>query len=139
MRDMAVASHLFNSRMNQQLESEGFTLAQFYILNHLAHQPTGISQKISDIVAAVEVLQPAVTKIINKFEVLNLVDIKGDTRDKRVKLITINSIGRQKIQQLQSVFSQDIMAWNQQWADADMQDFSNKLKKLGNWLDANRL
>lgn len=139
MRRMSVVSHLFNNRMQQRLEAEGFTLAQFNILNHLEHQPANQSTKISDIAAAVEVLQPAVTKAVNKLGNLNLIHIQGDKHDKRIKLIAINDNGRNQLQQLQMIFAPDIMAWNEDWSDEDMQNFTTNLQQFGKWLDQNRL
>lgn len=139
MRQMFIASHLFRSRMQQQLDQKGFTLAQFHILNHLAHQPSHIQAKLSDIASAVEVLQPAVTKAVNKLENLGLVNVRGDKNDKRIKLISINENGHQQLQQLQLIFTPDIEAWNQDWDDKDMQNFAEKLAKFGKWLDDNRL
>ena len=64
---LSINTQLFSTRMGQMLDRFGLTEAQFSVLNHLARRmPEG--QSVTAIAAAVEVKQPAVSKMVTKFE-----------------------------------------------------------------------
>ena len=67
--------------MNTLLKPHGLTLGQFSILITSPNKAQG-GHRVSDIAAAVEVGQPAVTKAMQKFEAMGLVS-ESDPSDKR--------------------------------------------------------
>ena len=70
------------------LEPHSLTLGQFGILHHIVRQRSRGGSRISDIAAAVEVGQPAVTKALAKFRNMELVDFADSPTDKRLKFVT---------------------------------------------------
>lgn len=136
---LTIVSKLFGTRMQLLLEPHGLTPGQFSILHHILRQPSGKGCRISDIAAAVEVEQPAVTKTIAKFQNMGLVEITASTSDKRAKLITAGPAAGALLGQIYQDIGPDLLnAFTSIGAD-DIQQFTALLKQLGTWLDQNRL
>jgi DNA-binding MarR family transcriptional regulator len=125
--------------MQLLLEPHGLTPGQFSVLHHILRQSPEKGCRISDIAAAVEVEQPAVTKTIAKFQNMGLVDIVVSATDKRAKLVTAKPDAGALLGQIYQDIGPDLLAvFNSIGAD-DIEQFTALLKQLGGWLDQNRL
>lgn len=123
------------------LEPFGLTAGQFAILNHLARadQMGKAAERISDIAAAVQVGQPAVTKAVVKFETAHLVSLSEDRGDRRVRRVKIAPAGHRLLENVRAAIGPDLAnAYACLGAD-DLVQLTLLLKRLGRWLDQNRL
>ena len=136
---LSVATQLFSTRMNKMLAPHQMTLSQFSILNHIAGLPEGQSQRISDIADAVEVNQPAVTKVVNKFENLGLVELQADVTDQRARRVRILPKGLLEIRKIQECLAPDLERMFAAYSSEELANLTSAMKRLAQWLDGNRL
>lgn len=136
---LTIVAKLFGTRMQVLLEPHDLTQGQFSILHHIARQPPGQGARISDIAAAVEVEQPAVTKTIAKFQIMGLVEIVASPKDKRAKLVTATPAAGQLLGKIYQDIGPDLMKVFGAVNADEVEKFAVQLKQLGQWLDANRL
>lgn len=135
---LSIVSQLFTSRMNRLLAPHKMTFTQFSILNHLANREIGVGERISDISSAVEAHQPAVTKIIAKFEKLELVYKVDKPDDRRTKHIGLSQKGASTLLEIQKDIGKDLHQLFDVFEEKEMTNFISSLKKLGKYLDTNR-
>lgn len=140
---LSIVSQLFTARMGKHLEKLGFTVAQFGILNHIARvQSEGKATagvRILDIADAVEVHQPAVSKTVMKFAGMGLVTVAEDPEDKRSRLVLLSPAGFQALADARKSFQSDLLAWRAEWKPAEAEELVATMRRLGSWLDRNRL
>lgn len=135
---LSIVSQLYSAQMSSLLEPHGLTEGQFGILNHIARQPPDGRNRVSDIAAAVQVEQPAVTKALAKFQNMGLVELRPSTTDKRSKTVVATA----KTGQLLGTIYQDIgPELHKTFSVIDpgnIEAFIKQLKQLGQWMDKNR-
>lgn len=136
---LSITSQLYSTRMTQLLAAHDLTVPQFGILNHIARGGPTKRYRVSEISKAVEVGQPAVTKIIVKFESMGLVSISEDRDDKRVKHITVTPEVHNLLGQITASIGPNIGQAFRAIDPDDLPKFIENLKHLGQWLDQNRL
>ncbi|MFK7801524.1 MAG: MarR family winged helix-turn-helix transcriptional regulator [Anaerolineae bacterium] len=124
--------------MNQLLSSHDLNTAHFSLLNHLARHADH-PQTLSDLTAAMELNQPAVSKIINKFSKAGWVAVKKDQKDSRKKWVTITAAGNQLVGDVMRNIGPDVAQWFLGWEEEDIKQFGAHMQKLAAWLDDNRL
>ncbi len=135
---MSITTQLFESRMNKLFSRSGLTDSQFALLNHLArHQDK--NESVSDLTNALELNQPAITKIVQKLSKSGLVETRKDEQDSRKKYVSITPAGYQAIGSVMKDLGPDIIQWFEAWSADELEQFSSDLKKLATWLDENRL
>jgi len=133
---LGIVSQLYSTRMNTLLRPHGFTLAQFALLNHLANVK---SQSITELTQAMEINQPGVTKIIQKFEREAWVTVSPDPKDSRKKQISISEAGQQHILTVGAALFPDVKNWFADWDSSQKAQFRQQLASFAGWLDENRL
>ena len=101
---LGATSQLYQAYMDALLRPHELTFSQFAVLIFLARQSAPVS--ISDIQMRVALTQSAVTKVVQKFERLALVEIIVDSADKRTKRVALTSHGRRTALNLQMSFSE---------------------------------
>lgn len=131
-----IASNLFQSVMDKRLARVDLTLAQLSVLSHLVR--AGSPRRVTDIARAVEVSQPAVTKILAKFEGLGLITFSGDKRDKRIKAAEATPAGAQHFIEVQRRTFPEMGAFLNGWSSQDRTQFTDYLMRLGAFLDQTR-
>lgn len=135
---LAIVTQLYSTRMNRLMSQHQFTSTQFSVLSHLARH-SDQQHTVSSLTEAVEVNQPGVTKIVKKLGGMGLLESVRDSADSRKKYISITSAGLRMIETVQHSLAPDVNAWFADWSDDDRQTFLILLRKLGIWLDENRL
>lgn len=133
-RALSVATQLYQSRMTSLLARHDLTPAQFGVLNHLARLQSG--QSTAELARAVEVNQPAVTKILQKFERLGWVITDGSGRGRRFRM---SPSGGAALAGMTQALGPDFAAAFADWTDDDMTALSEALERMARWYDANRL
>ena len=134
---LGITTQLYSTRMNQILGEQGLSLSQFSLLNHLLRNQ-GKQEGVSDLAQALEVNQPAVTKIVQKLAKLELVAVQKDAADSRKKWVSITSQGQMKVQASMQSLGPDVAGWFEEWSADEMDQFIGHLAKLSGWLDENR-
>ena len=136
---LSIVSQLYTTRMNALLAPHDLTLAQFGILHHIVRPENSGGSRISDIAAAVEVGQPAVTKAIAKFRTLGLVVLDESPGDKRSRIVRPTPLANQRLTEIRKSIGPDLGQMFGAMDQADFAIFAKSLKRLGMWLDQNRL
>jgi len=136
---LSIVSKLFNTRMSVLLAPHQLTPSQFSILHHVTRQRLEGGHTISQIAAAVEVEQPAVTKTITKFQNMGLVEIEANSSDKRSKLVRATSKADRLLGTIYQEIGPDLFKVFDSLNGSDIATFAAQLKTLGQWLDKNRL
>lgn len=136
---LTIVSKLFGTRMQVLLEPHDLTAGQFSILHHIVRQQGQGGSRISDIAAAVEVEQPAVTKTIAKFQIMGLVETVESPKDKRAKLVTATPASGALLGKIYQDIGPDLARVLGAVDSDEIESFVATLKQLGQWLDRNRL
>lgn len=136
---LSIVSQLYSTRMEALLRPHGLTLGQFSILHHIARQRIEGGNRISDIAAAVEVQQPAVTKAVAKFSVMGLVEIEQDSSDKRARSVIARPEAAQLLDTIYKGIGPDLFGVFQSIDEDHRESFAEQLRHLGKWLDQNRI
>ncbi|UYV35952.1 MarR family winged helix-turn-helix transcriptional regulator [Rhodobacteraceae bacterium D3-12] len=136
-QQMGITSQLYIGLMSRIIEPHGLTYAQFTVLLHLARRkhPT----RVSDMARAVELNQPAVTKVVQKFIANGWAETTPDASDQRSRQIAITDAGRTHIAEVQQsfgpMFARLLDGWSEDHLDrfiADLQTLTNTLETLKN-------
>ncbi len=136
---LSIVSQLFGNRMSILLKPHGLTLGQFSILHHITRQKIGTGNRVSDIAAAVEVGQPAVTKALSKFRNMGLVAFGETLTDKRAKtVVALPAAGALLGTIYQDIGPELFRVFSVVDTEA-LEGFLSQLKVMGHWLDDNRL
>lgn len=135
---LGITTQLYSTRMNQILGEQDLNVSQFFLLNHLLRNQ-GKREGISDLTQALEMNQPAVTKIVQKLAKLDLVEVKKDEIDSRKKWVSITVEGQKKIKTSMQSLGPDVANWFEGWSADDLDQLIGHLAKLASWLDENRL
>ena len=132
----SIASQLYQSQMERQLIAHDLTLPQLSVLSHLSRRVD--PQRITSIAAAVEVGQPAVTKMLAKFENRGWITFHASTTDKRSKSARITEMGKTHQTNTQRQLLPNVIAELVGWSETDLAQFSENLNRFGKLLDSNR-
>ena len=136
---LSIVSQLFGTRMSQLLKPHGLTLGQFSILQHITRQKSGTGSRISEIAAAVEVGQPAVTKAVAKFQNMGLVEISASALDGRSRMVAAKPAAPALLGEIYKDIGPELLKTFSALDPEAIGDFARQLKVLGTWLDKNRL
>ena len=137
-QELGLTSQIYNNRLAKLLKSKDITYPQYEILNHIMRQgSTGAT--IMEIAQAVEVLQPAVTKTVNKFTQRTFLLCKSDPKDKRIKRSFITPEGANFIGALQAALMPDVLTCFEEWDANRVENFTKELAFFRKWLEENRL
>ncbi len=125
--------------MNTLLKPHGLTLGQFSILHHIARRKLPGGNRVSDIAAAVEVGQPAVTKALYKFQAMGLVELEEGQFDKRSTHVIARPEALKLLDTIHKDIGPDLFRTFASVGDEGAVILAGLLKQLGAWLDENRL
>ena len=90
LRELLIVHQLTTTRLTQALRPIGISLTHVS-LSHLAG--TGASSSVSDIAAAMEVNQPAVSKTMKSLAELNAITVQHDAGDARRRTVHLTAAG----------------------------------------------
>lgn len=132
-----MATQSYGARITSILAQHEITEAQFSILFHLL-QHRGTPQTISQIAATVDVNQPAVTKIVQKFETLGKVRIVKSETDQRQRHVQLARKGELTIDAIQRQLRPDFANMFADWSPDELEQFNQGLAKTVTWLEKNQ-
>lgn len=132
---LSIVSQFFGTRMTILPEPHSLTLGQFGILHHIVRQRARGGSRISDIAAAVEVGQPAVTKALAKFRNMEPVDFADSPTDKRSKIVTARDETTALPDRIHKDIGQDLFRTFSAIDVDEIERFAKTLETLGGWLD----
>ncbi len=131
-----IASQLFQSFLETRLAPHGLTPAQLNVLSHIARARA--PQRVTDIATAVQIGQPAATKILTKFEQAGWVVFIASSVDRRSKLAQITKAGGEHLINVQRSTMPDLGAFLTEWPTEDLHHLTQALTRLGQFLDDRR-
>ncbi|MGH1578325.1 MarR family winged helix-turn-helix transcriptional regulator [Planktotalea sp.] len=135
---LSISTQLFSTRMAGFLDRFGLTEAQFSVLNHLSRRmPEG--QSVTAIAAAVEVKQPAVSKMVVKFEGMGWARFEATQSDARSKQVFLTDAGKAHLLDVQHALLPDYVHMLEGWSDEEIATLTAQLFRLVGWLDKNRI
>lgn len=136
----AIATQLYGNALEQRLGAHGLTGAQLSVLSHLARHshPTLPSQGVSAIARAVQVQQPAVTKMMTKFAREGWIRFETDPKDARKRNCRITAPGLDHLTRVQRALFPDLGQHFTDWTEADITRFTADLKRFAAVFDAMR-
>lgn len=135
---LSIVSQLFTSRMNALLAPHEVTFTQFSVLNHLLRMAGTDGQRISDLANAVEAQQPAVTKIVAKFENQGWLEVVENEEDRRSRKVRITDDGCSALIGIQADIGKDLRDLFNSLEKDELTGFVSSLKKIGRHLDQSR-
>ena len=136
---LSIVSQLFGTRLGVLLQPYGLTVGQLSILSHIVRRCGAGQDRVSDIAAAVEVNQPAVTKALYKFQTMGLVDFVDNQQDRRSKTVVPRPEASVLLEQIYQGLAPDFTEAFRCIGDENIEPFAETLQKLGKWLDDHRL
>ena len=128
MARLSAAMQRFQADVERRLADKGLTSAQLTVLTHLAERGR---QRVTDIAGAVNVGQPAVTKMLAKFEAAGWVISKASDDDRRSKLAQVTEDGLTHLNDVQGQIFDDLGKTMDQWSPSDIEGFSEYLRRFG--------
>ncbi|GGJ57307.1 MarR family winged helix-turn-helix transcriptional regulator [Deinococcus roseus] len=99
IREITIIHQQFSTRANQALKSLNLNFSQLSLLSHLMFLRTPAS--ITDLAEQMDLLQPAVTKMVQHLSEQGWIELQPDPQDARRKYIVLNDQGRMTFQQAQ--------------------------------------
>ncbi|NVO25500.1 MarR family winged helix-turn-helix transcriptional regulator [Donghicola mangrovi] len=127
-QQLGVVSTLYRSLIESLLVPHDVTWAQFSLLLHLARR-SGPS-RISEIASAVNLTQPAVTKVVQKFSAQQMVFVRSDQNDGRNRLVEITEVGRTRLVAMQQSFGPAFHELLLDWSSEEIERLIHDLTRL---------
>ena len=135
-RRLAIAAHYQNAHIEQILKPFDMTGPQFALANHLVR--LGNPQRISTLAAAMELQQPAISKIVRKFETEGWIKITDDQQDKRVRWVKAEPSLKTVLEEIYKHLKPDMEACFADWSEAELTSFQTCLQRLGDWYETGK-
>lgn len=129
---MGIATAQFQTLMEQRLAPFDLTPQQLAVLSHVArHGPC----RVTDIARVVQVKQPAVTKMLAKFERCSWIAYVDDPKDRRSRAARLTPQGGAHLMQVQRGLIPELPSFVLGQDPTDMRQFTNMLKTFSTFLD----
>ncbi len=133
---LAITVDLYYSVLSERLRPFDLTISQLSVISHLARRQE--PQRVTDIAKSVDVGQPAVTKMITKFENAGWVTLVDSISDKRVKAARMTPEGYQHLGQVQRHLLPELKPFLDQKSEADIKTVTDLLKDFSALLETLR-
>lgn len=133
---LGIVSQLYTGLLTRLLDPHGVTYPQFALLVHLSRRSG--PARVSDMATAVELTQPAVTKMVQKFADAGWVTVQRDSADQRNRPVTMTAEGRTRVQAIQRDFGPTFDAMLQGWTTDEIARLTADLGRLTQFLDQAR-
>jgi len=130
---LGIVAQLYTGFLGRLLEPHDLTWPQFALLLHLGRR--GGPARISDMARAVDLTQPAVTKMVQKFAGMGLVEVARDSSDQRNRPVRITPAGHQRLIAVQRSFGPAFDMLLHDWDPAALERLNADLTRLSNRLD----
>jgi MarR family transcriptional regulator, transcriptional regulator for hemolysin len=133
-QQLGIVSTLYRGLIERLLAPHDVTWAQFTLLLHLARR--GGASRISEIAAAIELTQPAVSKVVQKFAQSRWIEIGRDDTDARNRPVRITTEGMARLAAMQRSFGPVFGELLDGWQQADLERLVVDLARLTEKLNA---
>jgi DNA-binding MarR family transcriptional regulator len=135
-----IASQLYTGAIERRLAPHGLTFAQLSVLSHMARVGKGGAEalRVTQIAQAVEVNQPAVTKMLTKFEGAGWVAFQSSANDRRARAASITPAGLAHLAQVRQSLFPELGQFLATWAPEERERLIQDLQRLGSFLESQR-
>ena len=134
---IAIINQLATAKGERALKPLRLTATEFSVLSHIVAREAE-ARTVTAIAAAMQMLQPNVTKIVAKLAARKALRLTPNEADGRSKLIALMPAGRALHAQALAAFAPMIAGTFASWSGEDMERLYAGLDRLKTWLDANR-
>lgn len=132
---LGIVTAQFQALLERRLTAFDLTPPQLNVLSHIArHGPC----RVTDIARAVEVGQPAVTKMVTKFERLGWLEQRPDDTDRRVRAVALTPGGFAHLGRIQGGLMPELPAQLAAFSPDDLDQLTLLLRRMMGALDAMR-
>ena len=134
---IGIIDQLARAKGERTLKPLGLTTTEFSVLNHIVAREAE-AKTVTAIAAAMQMLQPNVTKIVAKLVKRRVLKLALNAKDGRSKLITLTVEGRALHAKAISAFAPLIGETLAGWDVSEVEVLFAHLDRLKTWLDENR-
>jgi len=133
---LATFNRLYTAEIGSLLSAFDLTQVQYAILTLICDPKRGAGMRISSIAEAVDVGQPAVTKVVAKFEAQQLVSVMSDASDRRARLIKPTDFAFARLREVELTLTDRMSALWSALPPERLAPFTEDLRALASWLNA---
>jgi len=134
---IGIIEQLTRNAADRSLKAVGLTYREFSMLVHFSHgRPP--EKTVTGIAADMQLLQPAVTKTVQKLVAKGLLRASASASDARSKLLSLTAKGRQAIQRAVAAIGPALGPAFEGWSEGDLQTAFGYLDRLKVKLDGMR-
>lgn len=133
---LGILAQLYSGLIERLLQPHGLTWPQFVLLLHMARR--GGPGRVSEMAQAVELTQPAVSKIVQKFAGLGLVEIRQDPGDQRNRPVALTPAGLERLGAVQRSFGPAFAELMAGWQENELERLITDMTRLTDRLEAMR-
>ena len=134
---IGIIEQLTRSAADRSLKAVDLTYSEFSLLIHFSHGHPP-EKTVTGIASDMQMLQPAVTKIVQKLAAKGLLKASASTTDGRSKVLTLTAKGGQALQRAVGVITPVMGPAFEGWSDADYARLFGDLDRLKVKLDGMR-
>ena len=131
-RELLVVEQLLGTRLAQALRPLGLSRTQFSVLSHL--QRAG-EQTIGDVARAMEVNQPAVSKVLAALAAAGAVALRSADLDRRVRMVQITPDGKALLEDAQRAATPEVLLAFEGVDDRELDALATTLARIAKHLD----
>jgi MarR family transcriptional repressor of emrRAB len=134
---IGIIEQLTRNAADRSLKTLGLTYPEFSMLVHFSHgRPP--EKTVTGIAAAMQLLQPAVTKTVQKLVAKGLLKARANATDARSKLLVITPKGSQAIERAVAAIAPALGPAFEGWSEGDVETAFGYLDRLKVKLDGMR-
>ena len=128
LRDLLIVTQLASTRLSRALRSTPLSLTHVSLLSLLRRIPDGAS--VSEIAAAMEVNQPAVSKSLRSLEQLGALSLERDPTDARRRVLRMTPVGHELLDRAQQAMHPEATAIFRDQSSAQLLRLVKELEAL---------
>ena len=134
---IGIIEQLTRSAADRNLKAVDLSYPEFTLLTHFSHGHPP-EKTVTGIAAAMQQLQPAVTKTVQKLLAKGLLKASPSALDGRSKVLTMTAKGTQALGRALMQLAPALCGVLDGWSDAELREFFRLLDRLKTHMDASR-
>lgn len=134
---IGIIEQLTRSAADRGLRSVDLSFPEFAMLTHFSHGHPP-EKTVTGIAKAMQQLQPAVTKTVQKLLAKGLVKASANTADGRSRMLALTPKGMAALQRGVASLAPRLGGAFAGWSDRELAEFFAQLDRLKRWMDDHR-
>jgi len=129
IQQLSIVHQRMSTLFNRRLAASDTTMSQLALLSHLAGR-AGQQFTVTELAEALQMNQPATTKIVQQLEVAGAVSVRADPDDARKRRVAISRAGLAKLSKSFAALAPDAQALFQGFTPKEVAGFGAFLQRL---------